>query len=56
MVTVDKSRCISCGLCANICGEVFEIGIDGKSFVKENKDLPCVKEAIEECPVAAIIE
>ena len=54
MIKVDKEKCIGCGLCASICEEVFEIAKDGKSKVKSQKDLPCVKEAIESCPVEAI--
>jgi len=45
--------CIGCGLCASTCPEVF--GMEGgKAFVKENKDVPCLDEAIESCPVNAI--
>ncbi len=55
MVKVDKNKCIGCGLCTNICSEVFEMS-DGKAQVKEQKDLPCVKEAIDSCPVDAISE
>ncbi len=54
MVRIDKEKCIGCGLCAQVCGEVFEIGDDSKAKVKAQKDLPCVKEAIEQCPVNAI--
>ncbi|HIG94909.1 MAG TPA: ferredoxin [Nanoarchaeota archaeon] len=54
MIKVDKGKCIGCGLCANICDEVFEMGDDGKSHVKAQKNLPCVKEAISSCPVGAI--
>ncbi len=54
MVKVDKAKCIGCGACASICPDVFEIGDDGKSHVKAEKDLPCVKEAIDSCPVDAI--
>ncbi len=54
MIKVDKSKCIGCGLCPSICGEVFELGSDGKAFVKTQKKLPCVKDAIESCPVSAI--
>ncbi len=56
MVSVDKEKCIGCGLCTSICGEVFEIGEDGKAKVKAQKDLPCVKEAASQCPVGAIRE
>ena len=53
MVKVNKSKCIGCGSCAAVCGEVFEIK-DGKAIVKAQKDLPCVKEAIDICPEDAI--
>jgi len=55
MVKVDESKCIGCGLCANICKEVFEMK-GGKAHVKAQKDIPCVKEAIKNCPVDAISE
>ena len=54
MVKVDKGKCIGCGLCAQTCSEVFKMGTDGKSEVKAQKNLPCVKEAIDACPVDAI--
>lgn len=54
MVSVNKETCIGCGLCVSTCPEVFEMGDDQKARVKEQKDLPCVKEAIESCPVKAI--
>lgn len=56
MVKVDQNKCIGCGACASICEQVFEIK-DGKSHVKKGQDkskLPCVKEAIDSCPVEAI--
>jgi ferredoxin len=56
MVKVNKDICIGCGLCVSICRDVFKIGDDGKSQVKSQKKLPCIKEAIDECPVGAISE
>ena len=56
MVKVDKKKCIGCGLCASICEEVFKMENDGKAEVKAQKKLPCVKEAIDSCPVSAIKE
>ncbi len=55
--TVDDS-CISCGLCEEVCPEVFEIGDDGMAIVKVNEISPddeaCSREAAESCPVDAI--
>jgi len=56
VIKVDKEKCVGCGLCASICGEVFVIGKDGKAMVKAQKKIPCVKEAIDSCPVSAISE
>jgi ferredoxin len=53
MVKIDKNRCIGCGTCASICPQVFELKGD-KANVKAQKNLPCVKDAIESCPVNAI--
>ena len=57
---VDKEKCIGCGLCSNLCPEVFELTEDGKVKVKEGtdseKNKECIKEAKESCPVGAIEE
>ena len=56
MVSIDKEKCIGCGLCTKLCSEVFEMQGDGKASVKEDKDIPCVKDSIASCPVSAINE
>ncbi len=54
---VDENLCTGCGLCVDICPEVFEMG-DTVSTVKvdivphEFEDK--TKEAAENCPVEAI--
>ena len=57
-IKVDKQKCLGCGLCINLCPEVFELK-DGKSQVKEKVDLEknknSIKEAIDSCPVQAIL-
>ena len=55
MVSIDKEKCIGCGLCAEICGEIFKIS-EGKAKVMSQKNTPCIKEAIKSCPVSAIRE
>ena len=54
MVKIDKEKCIGCGLCASVCGEVFEMADNGKARVKAQKNASCIKEAIDSCPVDAI--
>jgi len=53
MTKINSKECIGCGSCVSICPEVFEMK-GAKAVVKAQKDLPCVKEAIESCPVSAI--
>lgn len=57
-VEVDEDTCIGCGLCVEICPDVFEMGKDMKSHTKVKK-VPDklkakVKEAAQSCPVQAI--
>jgi len=52
-IKVDKKKCIGCGLCESICGDVFVLKC-GKAEVKAQKNIPCVNEAITSCPVNAI--
>jgi len=55
-VSVDEEKCIGCGACAAICPDVFEMGNEGKSVVKEEEtDKECAKDAAESCPVDAIL-
>ncbi|MGD9568923.1 MAG: ferredoxin [Sedimentibacter sp.] len=56
--TVDRDACISCGLCASVCPEVFELDDEDISTViqdpvaSENED--CSREAADDCPTNAI--
>jgi len=59
-VKVNKEKCIGCGLCINLCPEVFEFDENNKSRVKEGPDVEKnkedIKEAARSCPVTAIEE
>ena len=58
-VTVDKAKCIGCGLCTAVAPEIFELGADGKSTVKKQPENEAeeakVKNAAESCPTNAIV-
>ncbi len=54
-VSLDKEKCIGCGLCTSICPEVFELKEDGKAYVKGECGEGCdCSSAAESCPVQAI--
>lgn len=56
-VEVDQETCIGCGLCTQICPEVFSINSNGKSesiAEVEEQEKTNVDEAINSCPVEAI--
>ena len=55
---LDRSGCISCGLCAETCPEVFRIANDGVAEVYQ-EEVPAeiedkAVEAQEGCPVSVI--
>lgn len=54
-IIVDESLCTGCGLCADSCPEVFEMGDDDLSHVKSFESTSCdLKKVAEDCPVEAI--
>ncbi len=53
-----NEKCIGCGLCASLCGEVFSMKDDGFAAASD-KEVPAEKldaaaEAQESCPAEAI--
>ncbi|MGE5613641.1 MAG: ferredoxin [Bacillota bacterium] len=55
---VDKDLCIGCGLCADICPDIFRMDDDGKAIAPDDEipeDLiDSAKDAESQCPVEAI--
>ena len=54
---IDVEACVGCGLCANMCAEVYQMQ-DDKAIVVGNSIaddiLESAKEAATSCPVEAI--
>lgn len=56
--TVDKNLCIGCGICTEVCPDVFEMGDDNKAQVRQNPvpsnaEDSC-RDATDQCPESAI--
>jgi ferredoxin len=55
---VDKDLCMGCGVCVDLCPEVFEMDEDNKAEVKATPVPPeaedSCREAAEQCPSEAI--
>jgi ferredoxin len=54
MIKVDQNKCIGCGLCAGKCPETFQMNLDGKSELINDKNTPCAQEVVRDCPTKAI--
>ncbi len=54
---VDEDLCTGCGICEEMCPEVFEVGDDDISHIisEEECEEHDIKEVAAECPSEAII-
>lgn len=59
-VEIDQDVCISDQVCAATAPDIFEMGDDGKAYVRdgmtdvEDADLDMAREGAQACPVDAI--
>ena len=57
-VVVDKEACISCGLCVDLCPDVYQLDDDDKAEAKVDtvpaKFEECAQDGADQCPVDAI--
>jgi ferredoxin len=53
---VDQEECTGCGLCEEVCPEVFRLNEDAVSEVynSEGASEESIQEAIDSCPVECI--
>lgn len=55
VVTVDQALCSGCGLCIELCPDVFAWGSDGKAIaMKAESDTCNIEEIADQCPTEAI--
>lgn len=57
-VLIDREKCTGCGLCQDICPQVFTLGEDNIAQVVDSNGCDtadCCREAMESCPSEAII-
>jgi ferredoxin len=55
-VYIIEEDCTSCGLCEDICPDIFQL--DDVATIKENanieKNEECIKDAVDSCPIQCI--
>jgi ferredoxin len=55
MLVVDQALCSGCGLCMELCPEVFGMGPEGKATVLKQECETCnLEEISDQCPTDAI--
>lgn len=55
MVSVDNELCIGCGVCVDMCPEVFTLTAEGKAqAIKEACEEHSMEDVSTACPVEAI--
>lgn len=55
LVKINDEECIGCGVCAQICPEVFQLNDEaGKAKVARPQGAECAQEAADSCPVGCI--
>ncbi len=56
--SVDKELCLGCGVCADLCPEVFDMNDDNKAETKvdpvPSETEGSCREAADQCPSSAI--
>lgn len=55
VVQIDMALCSGCGLCIELCPEVFGWQADGKAVVLKQESETCnIEDIADQCPMEAI--
>ena len=55
VVSVDQALCSGCGVCIEMCPEVFAWGSEGKVVaVKQQSETTNIEDVADQCPMEAI--
>jgi ferredoxin len=55
MIVIDQALCSGCGLCIELCPEVFALSEDGKAIVAKQECGSCsLEDIVDQCPMEAI--
>ncbi len=55
MISVNKDKCIGCGLCTDLCPEKFQLDSDGKAEAISQEVDDCATRSVDSCPASAIV-
>jgi ferredoxin len=52
---IDQALCTGCGICIELCPDVFGWGSDGKAVVQKHESETCsIEDVADQCPAEAI--
>ncbi|MFH0732377.1 MAG: ferredoxin [Candidatus Omnitrophota bacterium] len=54
-VIIDESLCTGCGLCENVCPEIFKVDDNVAKVISKDFSSCDPQQAADDCPVTAII-
>ena len=55
-ISLDQDKCVGCGVCCQVCPDVFSLDekVGTAKILRLDDEAPCIKEAMESCPVNCI--